>query len=163
MAGINKVLIVGRVGQDPETRSFNSGDEMAEFSVATSEGWRDKNSGERREKTTWHRIKVTNDRLVKNVIRPYVAKGTLIGIEGKLDVEEWEKDGQKRTATKVLVGPYSGDVYLLGNRDDNGGNDRGSSGRSNDQRGGSSSHGQRQQSSRQSQNFSQDLDDDIPF
>jgi single-strand DNA-binding protein len=161
MAGINKVLIVGRVGQDPETRSFNSGDEMAEFSVATSESWRDKNSGERKEKTQWHRVKVLNDRLVKNVIRQYVNKGSLIGVEGQLETEEWtdKQSGEKRYATKVVVSAYRGDVYLLGSREDNGAG-RQESGRRQDSNSGQRNSGQ---SSGQSSNYSRDLDDEIPF
>jgi single-strand DNA-binding protein len=167
MAGINKVIIVGRVGNDPETRRFNSGDEMAEFSIATSEQWRDKQTGERKEKTHWHRIKVLNDGLVKNVIRPFVNKGSLIGIEGELQTEEWEKDGKKNYATKVVVTAFRGTLYLLGDKNDGGG-DRGSRGRDDD-RGSSRSNsggnggGNSSKSNSGSGNYSRDLDDDIPF
>ncbi len=89
------------------------------------------NTGERKSKTTWHKIKVLNNSLIENVIRPYVNKGSLIGIEGELDNEEWEKDGQKRQATKVVVGAFGGSLYLLGSKDDNGG-DRNSRGRDDD-------------------------------
>lgn len=166
MAGINKVIIVGRVGNDPETRSFANGGEMAEFSVATSDQWKDKETGEKKEKTTWHRVKVLNDGLVKNVIRPFVNKGSLIGIEGELSVEEWEKDGEKRSTVKVLVGAFRGTVYLLGEKRDGGNNgdrppnERGGSYR--DQSGGRS---EEKASGRQDQrgNFKSDVDDDIPF
>ncbi|KAB2752313.1 single-stranded DNA-binding protein [Brucella anthropi] len=166
MAGINKTILVGRVGQDPEVRRFNSGDQVAEFSLATSKEWRDKNTGERKSKTTWHKIKVLNNSLIENVIRPYVNKGSLIGIEGELDNEEWEKDGQKRQATKVVVGAFSGSLYLLGSKDDNGG-DRGSRGRDDDR--GSRSSGRYSNDDRGQSSggygggFSRDLDDEIPF
>ncbi|MDR6431248.1 single-stranded DNA-binding protein [Brucella pseudogrignonensis] len=167
MAGINKTILVGRVGQDPEVRRFNSGDQVAEFSLATSKEWRDKNTGERKSKTTWHKIKVLNNSLIENVIRPYVNKGALIGIEGELDNEEWEKDGQKRQATKVVVGAFGGSLYLLGNKDDNGGGDRGSRSRDDDR--GSRSSGRNsgtdrnQSSSGYGGGFSGDIDDEIPF
>jgi len=161
MAGINKVIIVGRVGQDPETRSFQNGGEMAELSIATSEQWRDKNTGEKKEKTHWHRIKVLNDGLVKNVVRPYVNKGSLIGVEGELQTEEFEKNGEKRYATKVVVTAFRGTIYLLGGRDDNGGGSGGS--RSSGGNGGGSSGGGRPGNGGTGGNFSRDLDDDIPF
>jgi len=166
MAGINKVIIVGRVGNDPETRSFTNGGEVAEFSVATSDQWKDKETGEKKEKTTWHRIKVLNDGLVKNVIRPFINKGSLIGIEGELTVEEWEKDGQKHYTTKVLVGAFRGTVYLLGDKRDGGGDsaDRPPNERSrttSDQGGTRGGEPQGRQDPRG--NFSRDIDDDIPF
>lgn len=166
MAGINKVLIVGRVGNDPETRRFNSGDEMAEFSVATSEQWRDKNSGEKKERTEWHKIKVMNDGLVKNVIRPYVNKGSLIGIEGELQTEKWQdQNGQDRYSTKIVVSAFRGTVYLLGNRDDNGGGDRRNDNSRSSNSGGNShgSQGGRPGNGGSGNSFSRDLDDDIPF
>ena len=162
MAGINKVIIVGRVGNDPETRSFQNGGEVAEFSVATSDQWKDKETGEKKEKTTWHRVKVLNDGLVKNVIRPFVNKGSLIGIEGELTVEEWEKDGQKHYTTKVLVGAFRGTVYLLGDKRDGNDSDRPPNERSGSQSGGRSDNADRgRQDSRG--NFANDVDDDIPF
>lgn len=167
MAGINKTLLVGRVGQTPEVRRFNSGDQVAEFSLATSKEWRDKSTGERKSKTTWHKIKVLNNSLIENVIRPYVDKGSLIGIEGELDNEEWEKDGQKRQTTKVVVGAFGGALYLLGSKEDSGGSDRGSRGRDDDR--GSRSSGRYsnddkgQSSGGYGGGFSRDLDDEIPF
>ncbi|WP_336801749.1 single-stranded DNA-binding protein [Kaistia sp. MMO-174] len=164
MAGINKVIIVGRMGGDPEMRTFQSGDQMCEFSVATSDTWRDKQTGERKEKTQWHRIKVLNNSLVKNVIEQYLRKGSLVGVEGELQNEEWEKDGVKRITTKVVVTAFRGTVYLLGSKDDGGGSSGGSS-----QRSSASSGGNGQSSSsysgggRPSSGYSADIDDDIPF
>lgn len=144
MAGINKVTIVGRVGGEPNIRTFPNGGKVAEFSIATSETWRDKNSGERKEKTQWHNIKVQNERLIDNIVSQYVKKGSLIGVDGQLETEEWEKDGEKRRATKIVVGMFRGEVYLLGSRDDNdGGGNRGSGGGGsrNDSRGSGGSQG----------------------
>ncbi|MEL4069540.1 single-stranded DNA-binding protein [Ochrobactrum sp. GPK 3] len=166
MAGINKTLLVGRVGQTPEVRRFNSGDQVAEFSLATSKEWRDKSTGERKSKTTWHKIKVLNNSLIENVIRPYVDKGSLIGIEGELDNEEWEKDGQKRQTTKVVVGAFGGALYLLGSKEDSGGSDRGSRSNNNDYRQSSErrSGGDRSQSSGgYGGGFAREIDDEIPF
>lgn len=117
MAGINKVLIVGRVGKDPEIRSFNNGDKVANFSIATSETWRDKGSGERKEKTTWHNIAVRNQGTVK-IVEDYVSKGSLVGVFGQLENREWEKDGIKRYATEVVIAPFNGELYLLGGKSD---------------------------------------------
>lgn len=165
MAGINKVILVGRVGQDPEVRRFNNGNQVAEFSLATSKEWRDRQSGERKSKTTWHKVKVLNDTLIENVIRPYVSKGSLIGIEGELENEEWEKDGQKRQATKVSVGAFGGSIQLLGNKDDNGGGDRGSRSRDDDRVSRSSGRysGEGRGSGGQSHSNNFDDDAEIPF
>lgn len=167
MAGINKVILVGRVGQDPEVRRFTNGNQVAEFSLATSKEWRDSRTGEKKSKTTWHKVKVLNDTLIEKVIRPYVSKGSLIGIEGELENEEWEKDGQKRQATKISVGAFGGSLHLLGNRDDNGGGDRGSRSRDDDR--GSRSSGRYSDNERNQSSggygggFSGDIDDEIPF
>lgn len=139
MAGINKVILVGHLGADPEVRRFQSGDQVAEFSIATSESWKDKNTGERKERIEWHRIKVLNNGLIENVIRPYVNKGSLVGIEGELQTEKWkDQQGNDRYATKIVVSAFRGSLYLLGGRDDNG--DRGSR-RRDDDRGSRSSGG----------------------
>lgn len=160
MAGINKVHLVGRVGNDPETRNFNSGGQVAEFSLATSETWKDKSSGERKEKTQWHKIKVLNEGLIDNVIRRYVNKGDLVGVDGELQYEQWEKDGQKHTTAKIVITAFRGTLYLLGSKEDSqaGGNDRGGSRR--DDRG-SDSRSQSSGGGRPSSNTL--LDDEIPF
>lgn len=165
MAGsVNKVILVGRVGQDPETKNIGRGQdfEIAEFSLATSKTWRDKSSGERKEKTEWHKIKVMNDRLVKGIIRPYVKKGSQLYIEGELETESWEdrNGGGKRYATKIIIGPFGGTLEMLngngnGDRDDDRRDDRGSR---------SQGGGQRQSDgSGSGGGFNSDLDDEIPF
>lgn len=123
MAGINKCLIVGRVGKDPEIRSFNSGDKIANFSIATSETWKDKNSGERKEKTQWHNIVVRNQGTV-GIVEKYVSKGSLVGVFGQLETREWEKDGVKRYSTEVVIAPFNGELFLLGDKRDSDSSER---------------------------------------
>lgn len=166
MPGMNSVHLTGRVGGDPDYRRFQSGGELIEFNLATSETWRDKQSGDKREKTQWHRIKITNENLIK-IAREYVKKGDLVGIEGQLEYRQWEKDGQKHTTAEVVVG-FSGRLHLLGSASGGGSDNRGSS-RRDDDRGssqrrddyGSGSRGGSRQGS--SRNLQQDMDDDIPF
>lgn len=167
MAGMNSVHLVGRVGQDPDYRRFDNGGELIEISLATSETWRDRNSGERKEKTQWHRVKVTNENVVK-IAREYVRKGDLIGVEGKLEYRQWEKEGQKHTSAEIVI-DFGGKLHLLGSANGGDGNSRGSSsssGRSerrNDDYGSRPSGNGGGSQQRGSTNYSRDLDDDIPF
>jgi single-strand DNA-binding protein len=129
---VNKVILIGSVGQDPEIRSFSNGDKVANFSLATSEKWRDKSSGEQKEKTEWHRVQVTGDSLV-GVIDRYVKKGKQLYIEGQLRYRKYEKDGVQMTATEIIVRGFGDKIELLGGRtgaDSNGDDDRGASGSS---------------------------------
>ena len=113
MAGsVNKVILVGNLGKDPEIRTFQSGSRVANFSIATSESWKDKNSGERKEKTEWHRISILDDRLV-DIVEKYVKKGSKLFIEGQLETREYEKDGQKRYLTEVVLRPFRGSLTML--------------------------------------------------
>ncbi len=113
MASLNKVTLIGNVGKDPEIRNFQNGDKVAEFSVATSESWKDKTTGEKKEKTEWHNISVTNQGLVK-VIESYVKKGTKLYIEGKLETQKYkDKDGADRYTTKIVLKPFNGEIKLL--------------------------------------------------
>ncbi len=114
MAGsVNKVIIVGNLGKDPEIRSFQNGGRVASFSVATSESWKDKTSGEKKERTEWHRISVLNENLV-GIIERYVKKGSKIYIEGQLETRKWtDKDGQEKYSTEVVLRPYRGELTLL--------------------------------------------------
>lgn len=110
---INKVILVGNVGKDPEIRSLNNGDRIASFSVATSESWKDKSSGERKERAEWHKIVVLNEHLVK-VIEDYVKKGSKIYIEGSLQTRKWtDKDGNDRFSTEVVLQRYKGELAIL--------------------------------------------------
>ena len=177
MAGsINKVILVGNVGNDPEIRSFNNGGRVANLSIATSESWRDKQSGEKREKTEWHRVAIFQEGLV-GVVERYVKKGTKLYIEGKLQTRKWQdRDGNDKYTTEIVLQGYGGNLTLLdsaggGNRGGGGGggyNQGGGQGGGYNQDGGgyqSSNQGGGQRSAAQmdgpADNF--DLDDDIPF
>ena len=119
MASLNKVTLIGNVGKDPEIRNFQNGDKVAEFSVATSESWKDKATGEKKEKTEWHNVSVTNQGLVK-VIESYVKKGTKLYIEGKLETQKYkDKEGVERYSTKIMLKPYNGEIVLLDAKGDN--------------------------------------------
>ena len=113
MSSVNKVIILGTLGRDPEIKSFQSGDQIAELSIATSERWNDKATGEKKDKTTWHKIVIRNDALVK-VAENYLSKGSKVYIEGQLQTREWtDKDGSKRYATEIVVGKFKGELTLL--------------------------------------------------
>ena len=113
MASVNCVTLIGNVGKDPEIRTFPSGGRVANFSLATSETWKDKNSGEKKTKTEWHRISVTNDALV-GVIEKYVKKGKHLYLQGQLETRKWtDKDGAEKYSTEVVLRPYRGELVLL--------------------------------------------------
>ncbi|WP_352477274.1 single-stranded DNA-binding protein [Mesorhizobium sp. M0045] len=155
MAGsVNKVILVGNLGQDPEIRRLNSGDPVVNLSIATSESWRDKNSGERKEKTEWHRIVIFNDSLAK-VAEQYLKKGMKVYIEGQLQTRKWTKDGQDHYSTEIVLQKFRGELQMLdakgqgdGERRDDGGSR-------------SSGGGNSRQSNNRSSN--DDLDSEIPF
>ncbi|MEP9367192.1 single-stranded DNA-binding protein [Xanthobacter sp. VNH20] len=116
MAGsVNKVILIGNLGRDPEIRSFQNGGRVASFSIATSETWRDKASGERKERTEWHRISVLNENLV-GVVERFVKKGSKVYIEGQLETRKYEKDGREQYTTEVVLRPYRGELTLLDGR-----------------------------------------------
>ena len=114
MAGsVNKVILIGNVGRDPEIRTFQNGGKVANFSVATSESWRDKTSGEWKDKTEWHRVSVLNERLIERVERS-IKKGGKVYVEGVLRTREWsDQSGQKRTTTEVVIEQFRGEVSSL--------------------------------------------------
>ena len=115
MAGsINKVILVGNLGKDPEVRATQDGREICNLTLATSDTWKDKSTGERKEKTEWHRVVVFNDALV-GVIERYVSQGSKILIEGSLQTRKWtDKNGQERATTEVVVQKFGGRLILLG-------------------------------------------------
>jgi single-strand DNA-binding protein len=162
MAGsVNKVILVGNLGADPEIRSLGSGDRVANLRVATSETWRDRNSGERKERTEWHRVVIFNDNLVK-VAESYLRKGSKVYIEGAIQTRKWtDQSGQEKFSTEVVLQKFRGELTMLDGR----GGDEGaaSSGGGYDRGGFSSGGGQRNQSSGPREDFSADLDDEIPF
>ncbi len=122
MAGsVNKVILIGNVGRDPEIRSTNDGTRIANFTLATSENWRDKASGERRERTEWHRVVIFNDRLT-DVVEKYVKKGAKLYIEGALQTRKWtDKEGQERYTTEVVLQRFRGELVMLDSRGGGGG------------------------------------------
>jgi len=162
MAGsVNKVILVGNLGADPEIRRTQDGRPIANMSIATSESWRDKNSGERREKTEWHRVVCFNEGLCK-VIESYVKKGSKVYIEGQLQTRKWQdQNGQDKYSTEVVLQGFNGNLTMLDGRGDGqgggnyvssqggGGGDFGQTGPGGGGMGGSSSGGS--------------FDDDIPF
>jgi len=156
MAGsINKVIIVGNLGADPEMKAMPSGDKMAKFPVATSETWRDRQTGERREKTEWHNVVIFNDNLSK-VAENYLRKGMKVYLEGSLQTRKWQdQNGQDRYTTEVVLQRFRGELQMLDSKGEGGGSYSGSGGYD-DQSGGSSSG-----SGGREENF--DLDDEIPF
>lgn len=158
MAGsVNKVILVGNVGQDPEVRQFPNGGQVCNFSLATSENWKDKNTGERREKTEWHRVSVFSEGLIR-VIQSYVKKGSKLYIEGQLETRKWQdRDGNDKYTTEVVLRGYGGTLTMLDSRNSSGGG-----GYSQDQAGYGGGGGPRQMEG-PPQDFSADLDDEIPF
>jgi single-strand DNA-binding protein len=159
MAGsVNKVILIGNLGADPEIRSLGSGDRVANLRVATSETWRDRTSGERKEKTEWHRVVVFNENIVK-VCENYLRKGAKIYVEGALQNRKWtDQSGVEKFSTEVVLQKFRGELTMLDGR---GGDAEQGGGYGNGDRGFSS--GPRQQSSAPREEFSHDLDDEIPF
>lgn len=159
MAGsVNKVILVGNLGADPEIRRLGSGDLVVNFRIATSESWRDKNSGERKEKTEWHTIVCFNDALCK-VAEQYLKKGMKVYIEGQLATRKWEdQTGAARYSTEIVLQKFRGEIQML-DKADHPARDPGDYGT---QRGASTrqERGPEQQSS---QSSSRELDDEIPF
>ena len=152
MAGsVNKVILVGNLGRDPEVRHSNDGNPIVNMSVATSEQWRDRNSGERRERTEWHRVVIFDERLGE-VAQKYLHKGSKVYLEGQIQTRKWtDQQGQERYTTEVVLGRFRSVLTMLDSRGEGGGGGGGyeSSG-GGGQSGGSSSGGG-------------DLDDEIPF
>lgn len=122
MAGsVNKVILVGNLGADPEVRSFPSGGKVCSLRVATSENWKDKNTGERREKTEWHRVEIYSEPLA-NVAERYLKKGAKVYLEGQLETRKWQdQNGQDRYTTEVALRPYRSELTMLDGRGGGGG------------------------------------------
>ncbi len=114
---VNKVILVGNLGADPDVRTMQSGDKVVNLSIATSEGWKDRSTGERRERTEWHRVVVFNQGLV-NVCENYLKKGAKVYIEGQLETRKWQDQatGQDKYSTEVVLRPYRGELTMLDSR-----------------------------------------------
>ena len=117
---VNKVTLVGNLGRDPEIRAMQNGDKIVQISIATSDRWKDKSTGEQRERTEWHRIVIFNDALGK-IAEQYLKKGSTVYIEGQLQTRKWtdQQSGQEKYTTEVVLQRYRGELTLLGSRPDN--------------------------------------------
>jgi single-strand DNA-binding protein len=122
MAGsVNKVILIGNLGKDPEARRLTSGDLVVNLSVATSESWKDKTSGERKEKTEWHRVTIWNENLAK-VAEQYLRKGSKVYLEGQLATRKWtDKDGVEKYSTEVVLNRFRGELVMLDTKGEGGG------------------------------------------
>lgn len=129
MAGsVNKVIIIGNLGRDPEVRTFQNGGKVVNLRIATSETWKDRNTGERRERTEWHSVAIFNEALGR-IAEQYLRKGSTVYIEGQLETRKWQdQSGADRYSTEVVLRPYAGNLTLLGGRGDGGGNGGGGGG-----------------------------------
>ena len=150
---VNKVTLLGNLGRDPEIRAMQNGDKIVQLSVATSDRWKDKNTGEQRERTEWHRVVIFNDALGK-IAEQYLKKGSTVYLEGQLQTRKWtdQQSGQEKYTTEVVLQRYRGELTLLGSRSENQ--------ISNDQQ-----NVQIDQSNKvsMSDDIASDLDDEIPF
>lgn len=122
MAGsVNKVILVGNLGRDPEVRSFQNGGKVCNMTIATSENWRDKNSGERRERTEWHRVAIFSEGLVR-VAEQYLRKGSKVYIEGQLETRKWQdQNGQDKYSTEIVLRGFNSTLTMLDGRSEGGG------------------------------------------
>ncbi len=150
---VNKVTLVGNLGRDPEVRAMQNGDKIIQLSVATSDRWKDKSTGEQRERTEWHRVVIFNDALGK-IAEQYLKKGSTVYLEGQLQTRKWtdQQSGQEKYTTEVVLQRYRGELTLLGSRPENQ--------ISNDQQ--NAEIDQSNQIS-MSDDIASDLDDEIPF
>ncbi len=159
MAGsVNKVIIVGNLGRDPEVRTFQNGGKVCNLRIATSENWKDKATGERREKTEWHSVAIFSEPLAR-IAEQYLKKGSKVYIEGQLETRKWQdQSGQDRYTTEIVLRPYRGELTLLDGRGDGGGGggygDQGGGYEGGSSGGGGASYGGGARS---------DMDDEIPF
>jgi len=167
---VNKVILVGNLGRDPESRSFQNGGKVVNLRIATSDSWKDRNSGERREKTEWHSVAIFNENLA-NTAERYLRKGSKVYLEGQLQTRKWtDQQGQDRYTTEVVLQGFNAQLVLLDRREGEGGGSRDwdEGGSSSVGGGGSSSSsggfgGGRGGGARDNDPFGVDLDDDVPF
>lgn len=163
MAGsLNKVMLIGNLGADPEVRRLNSGEPVVNLRIATSESWRDKNTGDRKERTEWHNVVIFNENLAK-VAEQYLKKGMKVYLEGQLQTRKWQQqDGSDRYTTEVVLQRFRGELQMLDSkRESEGGGERESGGGERREQRRNEDYGERSGGGRGS--FSRDLDDEIPF
>ena len=162
MAGsINKVILVGNLGKDPETRAMQNGSEICNLTIATSENWKDKSTGERKEKTEWHRVVIFNENLAR-IAKEYLRKGSKVYIEGQLQTRKWtNKEGQDQYSTEVVLQNYNGNLTMLDSPRDRG--ERGGAGGGDSySQSGNASYGT-SSSPQRARVAEAELDDEIPF
>jgi single-strand DNA-binding protein len=165
MAGsVNKVILVGNLGKDPEVRHTQDGRPIVNLSIATSESWRDKSTGERKEKTEWHRVVIFNEGIAK-VAEQYLKKGSTVYIEGQLQTRKWtDKDGVEKYSTEVVLQNFNSTLTMIGGRPGSAGGDSAGSGFGGGEEFGSSSPMERPRAAGGAkQSFARDLDDEVPF
>ena len=158
MASVNKVILVGNLGADPESRFMTNGDAVVNINVATTDTWKDKQTGEKREATEWHRVVIFNEALAK-VAEQYLKKGSTVYIEGQLQTRKYEQNGVEKYSTEIVLQKFRGELTMLGSKGDGGGKSY------EDDGGGftSKAGGKRSGGDAPRESFSQDLDDEIPF
>lgn len=157
MSSLNKVQLIGRLGADPESRSFSNGGKVVNLRIATSETWKDKNTGERQERTEWHTVAIFNEGL-GSVAERYLKKGSNVYIEGQLQTRKWQdKDGSDRYSTEIVLKPFNGALVLLG--DSQGGGQQRQSNQSSQSGGGWGGQGGQGGGG----SLADDLDDEMPF
>ena len=160
MAGsVNKVILLGNLGQDPVVRTSQDGNKIVQLSIATSERWKDRNSGEQREKTEWHRVVIFNENL-SNIAEQYLKKGSTIFVEGQLQTRKWQdQNGIDKYTTEIVLGRFRGELAMIGNRNDNAGISDGQENISNNNNMSETS----QKDTNPPIGGAGDLDDEIPF
>lgn len=160
MASLNKVTLIGNLGADPEIRTLNSGDRVANLRLATSEKWTNRTTGEKNERTEWHRVVIFNEHLVK-VAEQYLKKGSTIYVEGQIQTRKWtDNQGVEKYSTEVVLQKFRGEIVMLGAK---GGDAGGRDDRDDGYGGGGFGGGGRHQPSGPKESFHADLDDEIPF
>ncbi len=161
MAGsVNKVILLGNLGRDPEVRHTQDGKPIVNLAIATSENWRDKSTGERKEKTEWHRVVIFNENLAK-IAEQYLKKGSTVYIEGALQTRKWtDKDGAEKYSTEIVLQNFNGTLTMVGGKP--GGGDSAGPGYGGGDEFGSSSPMERPRAAKPA-SFNRDLDDEVPF
>lgn len=163
MSSVNKVILVGNLGKDPEQKSFQSGGSVVNLNIATGESWKDKSTGERKERTEWHTVAIFIEQ-IGDVAMKYLRKGSKVYIEGKLQTRKWQdKDGNDRYSTEVVLQGFDGRLVLLDSRGGDAASDQNTDSGNGSGQGGQSRSGGAFAGDAGTGGFSGDLDDDVPF
>ena len=161
---LNKVTLIGNLGSDPEIKAMQNGDKIVNLSIATSDRWKDKTTGEQRERTEWHRVVIFNDALGR-IAEQYLKKGSTIYIEGQLQTRKWtdQQSGQEKYTTEVVLQRYRGEITMLGARPDNSYSNQSQSSVSNQSQSSNEQSNFQETNQNKVSNIASDLDDEIPF